>query len=98
MKQAATANTPADPPSFLRLPDFDFRHHGLPTLEGFDRPEKKRCQGRAFALHTMYHNFAKISGAFRMTPATAAGVTSGFGKLVIVRLAEGWEAAQSEEW
>src|SRR5271154_5025938 len=25
----------------------------------------------AFALHTMYHNFVKISGAHRMTPAQA---------------------------
>jgi hypothetical protein len=30
----------------------------------------------AFALHTMYHNFVKISGAHRMTPAQAAGVDS----------------------
>jgi len=97
MKQAATANTPADPPSLLRLPDFDFRRHGLPTLEGFDIPEKKRCQGCACALNTMYHNFVKISGAYCLAPAMAAGVTSGFGKLVVVRVVEGWEAAQSEE-
>ena len=30
----------------------------------------------AFALHTMYHNFVKISGAHRMTPAQAASVDS----------------------
>lgn len=30
----------------------------------------------AFALHTTYHNFVKISGAHRMTPAQAAGVDS----------------------
>ena len=30
----------------------------------------------AFALHTMYHNFVKISGAHNMTPAQAAGVDS----------------------
>jgi len=30
----------------------------------------------AFALHTMYHNFVKISNAHRMSPAMAAGVES----------------------
>ena len=30
----------------------------------------------AFALHTMHHNFVKISGAHRMTPAMKAGVDS----------------------
>ncbi|MGH6890506.1 MAG: hypothetical protein ACREHF_15160 [Rhizomicrobium sp.] len=30
----------------------------------------------AFALHTTYHNFVKIHGAHRMTPAQAAGVDS----------------------
>ncbi len=38
----------------------------------------------AFALHTMYHNFVKISGAHRMTPAQAAGVDSHAWKLMIL--------------
>lgn len=49
----------------------------------------------AFALHTMYHNFVKITGAHRMTPAQAAGVDSrlwGIGD--IVRVVEDWEAEQ----
>jgi len=37
-----------------------------------------------FALHTMYHNFVKISGAHRMTPAQAAGVDSRLWKIVIL--------------
>jgi hypothetical protein len=38
----------------------------------------------AFALHTMYHNFAKISGAHRMTPAMAAGIESRLWEIVIL--------------
>src|SRR3954447_24855395 len=36
-------------------------------------PKKLENHVYAFALHTMYHNFVKISGAHRMTPAQAAG-------------------------
>jgi hypothetical protein len=37
----------------------------------------------AFALHTMYHNFVKISGAHKMSPALAAGVDPASGKFLI---------------
>jgi hypothetical protein len=48
----------------------------------------------AFALHTMYHNFVKISGAHRMTPAQAAGVDSRLWEMAdIVAMIEEWEAA-----
>lgn len=51
----------------------------------------------AFALHTMYHNFVKISGAHRQTPAQAAGVDSRLWEVSdIVAMIEGWEAAQNE--
>jgi hypothetical protein len=49
----------------------------------------------AFALHTMYHNFVKLSGAHRMTPAQAAGVDSRLWEIGdIVKVVEEWEAAQ----
>lgn len=49
----------------------------------------------AFAIHTMYHNFVKISGAHRMTPAQAAGVDSRLWEIGdIVKVVEEWEAAQ----
>ena len=49
----------------------------------------------AFALHTMYHNFVKISGAHRMTPAQAAGVDSRLWEIGdIVKMVEEWEAIQ----
>jgi IS1 family transposase len=48
----------------------------------------------AFALHTMYHNFVKISGAHRMTPAQAAGVDSRLWEIGdIVKVIETWESA-----
>lgn len=48
----------------------------------------------AFALHTMYHNFVKISGAHRMTPAMAAGVESRLWEIGdIVKVVEDWEAS-----
>jgi IS1 family transposase len=51
----------------------------------------------AFALHTMYHNFVKISGAHRMTPAQAAGVDSRCWEMIdLVDMIEVWEAGQSE--
>jgi hypothetical protein len=47
----------------------------------------------AFALHTMYHNFVKISGAHRMTPAQAAGVDSRCWEMSdMVAMIEKWEA------
>lgn len=50
----------------------------------------------AFALHTMYHNFVKISGAHRMTPAQAAGVDSRLWEISdLVAMIEEWEAAQN---
>jgi hypothetical protein len=50
----------------------------------------------AFALHTMYHNFVKISGAHRMTPAQAAGVDSRLWEIGdIVKVVEEWEATAS---
>lgn len=46
----------------------------------------------AFALHTMYHNFVKISGAHRMTPAQAAGVDSRLWEIEdLVKMIEDWE-------
>ena len=56
--------------------------HALP-IKLWDRPharltqafsKKLENQDCAFALHAMYHNFVKISGAHRMTPAMKAGV------------------------
>lgn len=50
----------------------------------------------AFALHTMYHNFVKISGAHRMTPAQAAGVDSRLWKIGdIVKVVDEFEAART---
>ncbi len=47
----------------------------------------------AFGLHTMYHNFVKISGAHRMTPAMKAGVTSKLWEMSdLVAMIEEWEA------
>lgn len=52
----------------------------------------------AFALHTMYHNFVKISGAHRMTPAQAAGVDSRLWEIGgIVKVIEDWETDQAKE-
>lgn len=49
----------------------------------------------AFALHTMYHNFVKISGAHRMTLAMKAGVDSRLWEIGdIVKIVEDWEAAK----
>jgi len=42
-----------------------------PTQAFSKKPENRIY---AFALHTMYHNFVKISGAHRMTTAVKAGV------------------------
>jgi hypothetical protein len=48
-----------------------------------------------FRLHTMYHNFVKISGAHRMTPAQAAGVDSRLWEISdLVKMIEEREAAQ----
>ncbi len=47
----------------------------------------------AFALHTMYHYFVKISGAHRMTPAQAAGVDSRCWEISdMMAMIEDWEA------
>jgi hypothetical protein len=49
----------------------------------------------AFALHTMYHNFVKISGAHKMSPAQAAGVDSRLWEIEdMVAMIEAWEAGQ----
>ena len=49
----------------------------------------------AFALHTMYHNFVKISGAHRMTPAQAAGADSRLWEVSdMVKMIEEWETAR----
>jgi hypothetical protein len=49
----------------------------------------------AFALHTMYHNFVKIHGTHRMTPAMAAGVEKRLWEISdIVKVVEDWEASQ----
>jgi len=50
----------------------------------------------AFALHTMYHNFVKISGAHRQSPAQAAGVDSRLWEVSdMVRMIEEWEATET---
>jgi IS1 family transposase len=47
----------------------------------------------AFALHTMYHNFVKISGTHRMSPAMAAGVESRLWEIGdLVAMIGAWEA------
>lgn len=52
----------------------------------------------AFALHTMYHNFVKISGAHRMTPAMAAGVETKLWEMSdIVAMIEKWEASNGAD-
>jgi len=49
----------------------------------------------AFALHTMYHNFVKIHGAHKVTPAMAAGVSKTLWEIGdIVKVVEEWEATQ----
>ena len=46
----------------------------------------------AFALHTMYHNFVKIHGAHKLTPAMAAGVTGKLWEMSdLVTMIEEWE-------
>jgi IS1 family transposase len=50
----------------------------------------------AFALHTMYHNFVKIHGTHKMSPAMAAGVDSRLWEMSdLVAMIEAWEAVQS---
>jgi IS1 family transposase len=50
----------------------------------------------AFALHTMYHNFVKISSAHRMTPAQASGVDGRLWEVSdMVKMIEEWETAQT---
>jgi hypothetical protein len=57
------------------------------------RPRLGRNHVYAFALHTMYLYFVKISGAHRMTPAQAAGVDSRLWEIGdIVKVVEDWEA------
>jgi hypothetical protein len=47
----------------------------------------------AFALHTMYHNFVKIHGTHKMSPAMAAGVTGKLWEMSdLVDMIEAWEA------
>jgi hypothetical protein len=46
----------------------------------------------------MYHNFVKISGAHRMTPAQAAGVDSRLWEIGdIVKMVEDWEAEHGKQ-
>ena len=46
----------------------------------------------AFALHTMYHNFVKIHGAHKVTPAMAAGVSKTLWEMRdLVAMIEDWE-------
>lgn len=60
------------------------------TLAFSKKAENHRA---AFALHTMFHNFVKISSAHRMTPAMAAGVTGKlWGMSDLVAMIEKWEA------
>jgi hypothetical protein len=45
----------------------------------------------------MYHNFVKISGTHRMTPAQAAGVDSRLWEVSdMVAMIEEWEAANAD--
>jgi len=51
----------------------------------------------AFALHTMFHNFVKIHGAHKMSPAMAAGVTGKLWEMSdLVAMIEEWEKANSK--
>jgi hypothetical protein len=46
----------------------------------------------------MYHNFVKISGAHRLTPAQAAGVDSRLWEIGdIVKMVEDWERDHGTE-
>jgi IS1 family transposase len=46
----------------------------------------------AFALHTMFHNFVKIHGTHKMSPAMAAGVTGKLWEMSdLVAMIEEWE-------
>jgi IS1 family transposase len=52
----------------------------------------------AFALHTMYHNFVKIHGTHRMSPAMAAGVETKLWDIGdMVKIIEEWESANHGE-
>lgn len=52
----------------------------------------------AFALHTMYHNFVKISRAHRVSPVMAAGVESRLWEIGdLVNMIEEWESDQRGE-
>jgi len=45
----------------------------------------------------MYHNFVKISGAHKMSPAQAAGVDSRLWEIEdMVAMIEAWEAANGD--
>ncbi|HEY4940410.1 MAG TPA: helix-turn-helix domain-containing protein [Rhizomicrobium sp.] len=49
----------------------------------------------AFALHVQYHNWVKIHGAHKVTPAMSAGVDSRLWEMSdMVTMIEQWEAAQ----
>ena len=49
----------------------------------------------AFAHHTKYHKFVKISGAHKMSPAQAAGIDSRvWGIEDMVAMIEAWEMMQ----
>ena len=51
----------------------------------------------AFALHTMYHNFVKISGAHKMSPAMAAGVETRLWEIEdVAKMIEEWERENAE--
>lgn len=52
----------------------------------------------AFALHTFYHNFVKIHGAHRMSPAQAAGVDSRLWEVSdMVAMIEEWETSNASQ-
>ncbi len=51
----------------------------------------------AFALHTTYHNFVKIHGTHRMTPAMKAGVEKRLWEISdLVAMVESWETEQAK--
>lgn len=54
--------------------------------------KKIENHAHAFALHAMYHNFVKIHGTHRMSPAMAAGVTGKLWEMSdLVAMIEEWE-------
>ena len=60
---------------------------------GTDFQRRSRTTFLPSRLHTMYHNFVKIHGAHKVTPAMAAGIDHRLWEIGdIVTMIEEWEA------